>query len=139
MLTQSGANDRLALVEGVLLPHLNPACNLARWITGNHQDAEDLVQGAYLRALKSFDGFQGGDGRPWLLAIVRKTCYAWLRQNSLNKLTIPFDEEIHGPQGEACDPETPLLQRAKSELIKRALQELDSSPTTLRICISDFP
>jgi sigma-70-like protein len=48
---QSGANDKLALFEGVLLPHLHPACNLARWITGNHQDAEDLVQEAYLRAL----------------------------------------------------------------------------------------
>lgn len=121
---QSGANDELALFEGVLLPHLNPACNLARWITGNHQDAEDLVQEAYLRALKSFDCFQGGDGRPWLLAIVRNTCHAWLRQNGLNKLTIPFDEEVHGPPGKACDPETLLLRRANSELIKKALQEL---------------
>jgi RNA polymerase sigma-70 factor (ECF subfamily) len=121
---QSGANHKLALFEGTVLPHLNPACNLARWIIGNHQDAEDLVQEAYLRALKSFDGFQGGDGRPWLLAIVRNTCYAWLRQNDLNKLTVSFDEEIHGPQWEACDPETLLLLGAQSELIKTALQEL---------------
>jgi RNA polymerase sigma factor (sigma-70 family) len=106
------------------VPHLNPACNLARWITGNHQDAEDLVREAYLRALKSFDGFQGGDGRPWLLAIVRNTCYAWLRQNGLNKLTIPLDEEMHNLQSEAPSPEARLLRRADSELIMMALQEL---------------
>jgi RNA polymerase sigma-70 factor, ECF subfamily len=121
---QSGANGKLALFEDVLLPHLNAAYNLARWITEHDQDAEDLVQEAYLRALKSFDGFHGGDGRPWLLAIVRNTCYTWLRQKASNKLTTPFDEEIHNPQGEAPSPETLLLQRAESELIKKALQEL---------------
>ena len=79
-----------------------------------------------MRALKSFGGFQGGDGRPWLLAIVRNTCYTWLRQNGSNELTTPFDEEIHGPQGEAPSTETLLLQSAESELIKEALQELAS-------------
>jgi hypothetical protein len=67
-----GEESRLASFERLLLPHLDAAYNLARWITGSDQDAEDMVQEAYLRALKSFDGFRGGDGRAWLLTIVRE-------------------------------------------------------------------
>jgi anti-sigma factor RsiW len=64
------------------LPHLSAAYNLARWLTRNEHDAEDVVQEAYLRALSSFKTFQSGrDGRAWLLAIVRNTCYTWLRKN----------------------------------------------------------
>lgn len=120
----SGAEGRLASFEHLLLPHLNAAYNLARWITGNDQNAEDLVQEAYLRALKSFDGFRGGDGRSWLLTIVRNTCYTWLRHNGSNGLSTSFDEEIHNPEGEAPSPETLLLRSAESELVKKALQEL---------------
>ena len=120
----SKEEDRLASFERTLLPHLNGAYNLARWIIGNHQDAEDMVQEAYLRALKSFDGFRGGDGRSWLLTIVRNTCYTWLQQNRSHESTTAFDEAIHNAQGEAPSPETLLLQSADSELVKDALQEL---------------
>jgi DNA-directed RNA polymerase specialized sigma24 family protein len=82
-----GEESRLASFERLLLPHLDAAYNLARWITGSDQDAEDMVQEAYLRALKSFDGFRGGDGRAWLLTIVRNTCYTWLQQNRSNDLS----------------------------------------------------
>jgi len=119
-----GDESRLASFERLLLPHLDVAYNLARWITGHDQDAEDLVQEAYLRALKSFDGFRGGDGRTWLLTIVRNTCYTWLQQHRPNRLDTAFDEEIHNPEGEAPTPETLLLRRADSELVKKALQEL---------------
>jgi RNA polymerase sigma factor (sigma-70 family) len=114
----------LASFERLLLPHLDAAYNLARWITWNNQDAEDLVQEAYLRALKSFDGFRGGDGRAWLLTIVRNTCYTWLQQNRSNGLSSAFDEEIHNAQEEAPSPETLLLRSADRDLVKRALQEL---------------
>jgi RNA polymerase sigma factor (sigma-70 family) len=111
--------------ECLLLPHLSAAYNLARWLTGTDQDAEDLVQEAFLRALKSFDGFRGGDGRAWLLTIVRNTCYTWLQQNRSNELTTPFDEEIHNnAQYEVPSPEALLLQSADSALVKSALQEL---------------
>jgi RNA polymerase sigma factor (sigma-70 family) len=121
----SGAEESgLASFERLLLPHLSAAYNLARWLTGTVEDAEDLVQEAYLRALKSFDGFRGGDGRAWLLTIVRNTCYTWLQQNRSNELTTPFDEEIHKAQDEAPSPETLLLRSADSELVKKALQEL---------------
>src|ERR1700685_1283221 len=70
--------SQLARFEQVVLPHLDSAYNLARWLTGNEHDAEDVVQDAYLRAVKFFDSFRGGDARPWLIAIVRRTCYDWL-------------------------------------------------------------
>jgi RNA polymerase sigma factor (sigma-70 family) len=119
-----GEESRLASFERLLLPHLDAAYNLARWISGNNQDAEDMVQEAYLRALKSFDGFRGGDGRAWLLTIVRNTCYTWLQQNRSNELSTAFDEEIHNAHEEAPSPETLLLRSADRELVKKALQEL---------------
>src|SRR3954447_11644397 len=80
-----GPGGRLARFERVVLPHLDAAYNLARWMTGRGHDAEDVVQEAYLRALRGFDSFRGGggagDGRCWLLTIVRNTCYTWLRRN----------------------------------------------------------
>lgn len=119
-----GEESRLASFERLLLPHLDAAYNLARWITGHDQDAEDLVQEACLRALKSFEGFRGGDGRSWLMTIVRNTCYTWLQQNRSHELTTAFDEQIHNPQHEVPNPEALLLQRADSELVKNGLQEL---------------
>ena len=119
-----GEESRLASFERLLLPHLDGAYNLARWITGHDQEAEDLVQEACLRALKSFDGFRGGDGRSWLMIIVRNTCYTWLQQNRSHEVTTAFDEQIYSPQHEAPSPEALLLQRADSELVKNGLQEL---------------
>jgi RNA polymerase sigma-70 factor, ECF subfamily len=109
-----------------LLPHLSAAYNLARWLTGNDQDAEDLVQEAYLRALRFFGGFRGGDARAWLLKIVRNTCYTWLQQNRAERPTTAFDEEIHrhSDEGETSDPATLLLKKADRQLIQRALEEL---------------
>jgi len=107
-----------------LLPHLNAAYNLARWLTGNDQDAEDLAQEAYLRAFRFFGGFRGGDSRAWLLKIVRNTCYTWLQQNRAQTPTTAFDEEIHSDEGETSDPATLLLQKADRQLIQRALEEL---------------
>src|SRR5580704_10062144 len=74
--------SKLALFEQTIVPHLNAAHNLARWLTRNPRDAEDIVQEAYLRAFRFFDGFDptasgGGDGRAWLLAVVRNTCLTW--------------------------------------------------------------
>src|SRR5205823_6588128 len=68
-----------ARFEQAVLPHLDAAYNLARWLTRNEHDAQDVVQEAYLRAFRSFDRFRGGDGRAWLLAVVRNTCYTWLK------------------------------------------------------------
>ncbi len=119
-----GGEDRLASFERLLLPHLNAAYNLARWLTRNDQDAEDMVQEAYLRALKSFDGFLGTDGRPWLLTIVRNTCYTWLKRNKANKLDTVFEEDTHSVQDDGFNPETLLQKSSDSRLLRQALEEL---------------
>src|SRR5437764_19654 len=108
----------LSRFEEAVLPHLTAAYNLARWLTRNGRDAEDLVQEAYLRAFKSFDGFRGANGRAWLLTIVRNTCYTWLQANRVQELTIAFDEEMHTLQDESCNPETLLLESADHQLLK---------------------
>ena len=110
--------------EEVVLPQLDAAYNLARWLTHNDQDAEDMVQEAYLRALKSFDGFLGTDGRPWLLTIVRNTCYTWLKRNKPNKLDTVFEEDIHSVQDDGFNPETLLQKSSDSRLLRQALEEL---------------
>lgn len=79
-----------------VLSHLDAAYNLARWLSRSDTDAEDIVQDACLRAFRSFDGFRGDSGRPWLLAIVRNSCYDWLRRNRKGDGDETYDEEIHG-------------------------------------------
>ena len=110
--------------EEVVLPHLDAAYNLARWLTRNAQDAEDVVQEAYLRAFRFFDGYQGGNMRSWLLTIVRNTCYTWLHQNRAQQLTTEFDEEFHSDMTESQNPETLLLGNADRQLLNQALEEL---------------
>jgi len=110
--------------EQAVLPHLDAAYNLARWLTQNDHDAEDVVQEAYLRALQFFGGFHGADGRPWLLKIVRNTCYTWLQKHGGLKPTMVFDEEQHSVGADAANPET-LLQRCEDrELLRQAVEEL---------------
>jgi len=110
--------------EEAALPHLGAAYNLARWLTRNDTDAEDVVQEAYLRALSHFNSFHGGDGRPWLLAIVRNTCYTWLQRNRAPELQIAFDEEIYAATENDLSPETLLLREADGELLREALERL---------------
>jgi len=107
-----------------LLSHLNAAYNLARWLTRNDTDAEDVVQEAYLRAFKHFRSFHGGDSRPWLLAIVRNTFYTWLQQNRAPERQIPFDEEIHIAEDDHLNPEGLLLQKANNQSVRQAIEEL---------------
>jgi RNA polymerase sigma-70 factor (ECF subfamily) len=81
--------------EPTMLPHLDAAYNLARWLLRHEHDAEDAVQDAFLRAYRSFNRFRGGDGRAWLLTIVRNVCYSRLRQNRHAAPPEPFDDEVH--------------------------------------------
>jgi len=98
--------------------------NLARWLTRNETDAEDLVQEAFLRAFKAFPGFRGTDARAWLLAIVRNACYTWLRRTRAQKVTTAFDEEIHTVDGDVLNPERLVLQEADRTRVRQALEEL---------------
>jgi RNA polymerase sigma-70 factor (ECF subfamily) len=116
--------DKIARFEHAVLPHLDAAYNLARWLTHDAHDAEDLVQEACLRALRSFGGFRGGNARPWLLTIVRNTCYTWIQKNRSRELTTVFDEEIHSGETDECNPETLILRGADVEQLRKALEEL---------------
>ena len=110
--------------EAAMLPHLDAAHNLARWLLRNEQDAQDVVQEAYLRAFKSFGGFHGSNGRAWLLTIVRNTSYTLLKKNHAVDLTTTFDEEIHGFGRESVSPATILEHAEDAELVKEAMDEL---------------
>ena len=106
------------------MPHLDAAYNLARWLTRNEHDAQDVVQDAYLRAFKFFDGFHGTNSRSWLLSIVRNATYNWLQKNRKSELTTTFDEEVHGAEAVLSDPLAPLLRDADQQLIRKAIEEL---------------
>jgi RNA polymerase sigma-70 factor (ECF subfamily) len=110
--------------EEAMLPHLDAAYNLARWLLRNEQDAQDIVQEAYLRAFKSFGGFHGSNGRAWLLTIVRNTSYTFLKKNKAVDLTTPFDEEIHASGYESVSPEVILEHGEDAALISEAMDKL---------------
>src|SRR5213595_2038192 len=116
--------NELASFEEAMLPHMDAAHNLARWLLRNEQDAQDVVQEAYLRAFRSFSGFHGSNGRAWLLTIVRNTSYTLLKKNHAVDLTTPFDEEIHGSGHESVSPATILEHAEDAELVKEAMDEL---------------
>lgn len=115
--------DKAARFEQAVLPHLDAAHNLARWLIRQPEDAEDMVQESYMRAFSSFEGFRGGNGRAWILTIVRNTCYTWLQRGRLSEMTTEFDEETHSPET-AANPEVLLLGEANRELLAKALEEL---------------
>ena len=123
-------NER-ARFETQVLPHLDAAYNLARWLTRNEQDAEDVVQEAFVRAMRYFATFKGGEARPWLLAIVRNTCWSWLEKNRPADVTpmepgaleAQLDIVAAGTAAEA-NPEVILLQSANRKLVNQALEEL---------------
>jgi len=110
--------------EATMLPHLDAAHNLAKWLLRNEQDVQDVVQEAFLRAFKSFGGFHGSNGRAWLLTIVRNTSYTLLKKNHAVDLTTTFDEEIHGSGQEPVSPATILEHSEDAELLKEAMDEL---------------
>ncbi|HEV2688093.1 MAG TPA: sigma-70 family RNA polymerase sigma factor [Bryobacteraceae bacterium] len=113
-------HNKLVHFEIFVIPHMAAAYNLARWLTRNEHDAEDVVQEAYLRAYRFFDAYRGGDCRAWLLTIVRNTCYTWLQQN--RRASAPLDEEIADPA--QSTPEALLLRSVDAEMLRQALEEL---------------
>jgi RNA polymerase sigma-70 factor (ECF subfamily) len=110
--------------EQAVLPHLDAAYNLARWLMRNEQDAQDVAQEAYLRAFRFFPGFRGGDARAWLLKIVRNTCYTWLHANRPLQEAAEFDESLFQPDSCPPNPEEAVLQNDSDTLVRKALEKL---------------
>ena len=124
---------RQARFQDVVLRHLDAAYNLARWLTRNDDDAQDIAQEACLRAFKFFDGFHGDDARAWLLAIVRNTYFTWLKTRRSRAQDESFEEEIHGlgdsstagtDRASYGNPEALLMQQAGKQIINSALERL---------------
>jgi RNA polymerase sigma-70 factor (ECF subfamily) len=118
--TRPVASERF---EDVVLPHLDAAYRLARWLIGNEHDAEDVVQEAALRALRYFRTFAGRNGRAWFLRIVRNTCWSW-RVRTMKAAADPFDEDQHHAAQLTGDPETILLHAADAAVISDTLRDL---------------
>jgi RNA polymerase sigma-70 factor, ECF subfamily len=108
--------------EQLVVPHLDGAVNLARWLLRNRTDAEDVAQEAMLRAYRFFDQFRGGDARAWLFQIVRNSCYTWLEKNRPMELMTEFDEELHVRP--SPNPETLATQADERGRLMRALESL---------------
>jgi RNA polymerase sigma factor (sigma-70 family) len=127
-------NTRFA---NVVLPHLDDAYALARWVMGNRADAEDVVQDACLRALRGISGYSGANGRAWTLAIVRNAAYDWLRKNRPAAIVPVEDLEVaerlaprdHAAIAPPVDPETALIAKSDELRLQAAIEEL---PTVFR-------
>jgi RNA polymerase sigma factor (sigma-70 family) len=113
--------------EQLILPHLDAAYNLARWLVRNPQDAQDVVQESYLRAYKFFGGFQGGDARAWLLKIVRNTSYSFLEKNRPASLSEEFDEKVHATEQAAPDAESEAVRGVETRMLHEALEQLPAN------------
>jgi RNA polymerase sigma factor (sigma-70 family) len=128
--TEGSTNESTRQFEATMLPHLDAAYSLARWIVRDKHLAEDVVQEAYLRAFRYFHRFHGEEARPWLLKIVRNTCYSWLQANRDmgNVLEFRNDENICDV-GDSNDsfggnPESLLLSKARREEVLAAVEAL---------------
>jgi len=115
---------RLKLFEEVILPHLNAAYNLARWLTRNEHDAQDVVQEAYLRAFRFFDSYRGGDGKAWLLEVVRNTCFTFHRREKRNLTSVVFDEAAHTPAVNPPNAEASLVEAGNRTILQDCIEAL---------------
>src|SRR5678816_2992127 len=108
-----GADENRKRFESLALPHLDAAYNLARWLTHNEHDAEDVVHESLVRAMRYIGSFRGDSARPWLLQIVRNTCYSWLKANrpAENMALDEIDDAAQEFAGPAADEPPAVAMR----------------------------
>jgi RNA polymerase sigma-70 factor, ECF subfamily len=126
------AKQAAARFEAAVLPHLDAAYNLARWILRNDNDAQDVTQEACARAFQYWESFRGGDARAWLLAIVRRACYSWLDSHRPHAASVPFEEERHSDSSYTVPgygspipgPQEAWLRKVEQDVVSRCLEAL---------------
>ena len=125
--------DTRARFERIVQPYLGDAHALARWITGDRADSEDIVQEACLRAFRAINGYAGGNARAWVLSIVRNTAYTWLARNRTAVVTAVDDlvaaEHANASPASAggsyaANPETELIAMADAARLEAAIAAL---------------
>jgi RNA polymerase sigma-70 factor (ECF subfamily) len=119
-LKPAGGRQSVELFEEIMLPHLDAAHNLARWLTGDDQDAQDVVQDAYLRALRFFEGYRGGDSKAWILEVVRNT-FRTFRRRSRSDAAVPLDETANGVIADGPNAEDAVAGRQNNYDSMRAV------------------
>jgi RNA polymerase sigma factor (sigma-70 family) len=115
--------DERGRFERATLPHLDAAYNLARWLTRDEHAAEDVVQEAYFRAARYFGSFRGGDGRVWLLGVVRRASFDWLAKRR-SQVTVSFQEGAHDRGDDSSNPEFLAIRKCDQAEVRRALEDL---------------
>jgi len=110
--------------ERIVLPHLDDAYTLARYLLRDEHDAQDVVQEASLRALRYFDGYSGGDARAWLLAIVRNCSLSWRKRRRVDDHTVPFEDVAAVPTSEADAPDALAMQASEQARVMQAIASL---------------
>jgi RNA polymerase sigma-70 factor, ECF subfamily len=115
--------------ERIVLPHLDDAYTLARYLLRDEHDAQDVVQDAVLRALRHFDGYRQGDARAWLLAIVRNCCLTWHTRHRTDRLSVPYTDETAATVRDPRETDALAIQRSERAAIERAVAAL---PTEFR-------
>jgi len=123
------AQRELERFERIVVPHLDDAYTLARYLLRDEHDAQDAVQDAVLRAIRYFDGYREGDARAWLLAIVRNCCLTWQRKHRVDRVTVSFAEDTMPPVTDTRETDAAAIARSERLLLERALAEL---PTEFR-------
>jgi RNA polymerase sigma factor (sigma-70 family) len=118
------SQEKLRCFEEQVSPHLKSAYNLAEWLTRSHEDAEDIVQEAFLKAFSAFESLRNEDAKPWLLTIVRNTSMTWLKRNRNAGATIGFEEAFPDPIERSPDPEERLLISCDRQQVRQALEQL---------------
>jgi RNA polymerase sigma-70 factor (ECF subfamily) len=109
--------------EQATLPHFNAAYNLARWLTKDGHAAEEVVQEAYYRAARYFASFRGGDGRAWLLGVVRRASFDWLAKRR-GQTALAFVPDVHDQADESSNPVHQAIRHYEQERVRTALEEL---------------
>lgn len=120
------SQERLFRFEQQISPHLRSAYNVAKWLTRNHEDAEDVVQEAFLRAFSAFENLRSEDAKAWLLTIVRNTCFTWMKRNRNAAAMISTEQQMEDPSEPSPDPEEMLIISRDREQVRRALEQLPS-------------
>lgn len=115
-------SELTAEFERVILPHLNSAYNLARWLLRDEQDAQDVVHDAFIRAHRYFGSFDGTDGRAWLLGIVRNACFSFLRASKVH--SIPAHEDLDFQTSTEPSPEREMMLKEDLKALRDCIEAL---------------